>query len=425
VPILSFLHKDPGRIFVDYSESSDDGREALKRFRQKVSNGRLVNQWATGDELGRKVATSLSSEFHSNPRPGWIRGATTGLKQGDPSSHSPLVIGFVGALSGENKSLGTNMLNGIKLALEIWNETENEPKINLLSLDSKGSPDRAVGHRETLSSEKNLVGIVSGFSGETKALLHTLKSAGIAVLSPGASNPEIALNAEIFFRFVANDDSLAPGMARSLSGQGPSSVTIISDDSWYGEKLANQFAAATDLAIVEKVVLKPGSEVGLGELALQLSKDCPDVVFYGGYYEEAALLIRYLRENGCTSIFIAGDGVLDQEFIEMALGAAEASVVFATGCSVGADSGFYKNYVARFLEAPGIYSAEAYDAASALLKGIASGVRNGPEMTSFLRTVDFEGITKRIKFERNGELVGAPVYAYRVVNGRFEPMGEQ
>ena len=50
VPILSFS-----------SESSDDGREALKRFRQKVSNGRLVNHWATGDELANpSVFSSLA-----------------------------------------------------------------------------------------------------------------------------------------------------------------------------------------------------------------------------------------------------------------------------------------------------------------------------------------------------------------------------
>ena len=117
--------------------------------------------------------------------------------------------------------------------------------------------------------------------------------------------------------------------------------------------------------------------------------------------------------------------MLDQKFIEHAGGAAASSVVFATGCDIPAAPEFYDSYQTRFNETPGIYAAEAYDTATALILGIASGVQSRPEMTKFLKTVDFEGITKRIMFDNEGEPMGPPVYAYRVSNGRLESLGPQ
>jgi branched-chain amino acid transport system substrate-binding protein len=424
VPILSFLHKDPGRIFADHSESSDDGREALKRFRQKVSNGRLVNHWATGDELGRKVATSLSSEFHNNPRPGWIRGPsfpTVKVK----SEPSVVAVGFIAALSGENAALGMNMLKGIMLAIDSWNRAETKTKIELITADSKGDPTLAIEQISPLVAHKSLLAVISGFSAETKALLPRLNAANISVCSPGATNPKVASEADLFFRFIANDDSLAPGIARSLSDVGFASVTVLSDSSQYGEELANQFEAATDLEVLERLVIHDRTEASLVKLARRVSSMNPDVVFFGGYWAEAAIVVRSLRESKSQCVFVAGDGVLDQQFIELAGGAAVGSVVFATGCGITPESGFYDSYQIRFNETPGIYAAEAYDTATALILGIASGVESRPAMTKFLQAVDFEGITKRIMFDNEGEPIGAPVYAYRVSNGRFESLGPQ
>ena len=50
----------------------------------------------------------------------------------------------------------------------------------------------------------------------------------------------------------------------------------------------------------------------------------PDVVFYGGYYEQAGRLKKQLTDAGVKATFISGDGALDAGFVKAA-GAAGAT----------------------------------------------------------------------------------------------------
>ena len=42
----------------------------------------------------------------------------------------------------------------------------------------------------------------------------------------------------------------------------------------------------------------------------------PDVIYYGGYYEQAGRLKKQLTDAGVTATFISGDGTLDKGFID-------------------------------------------------------------------------------------------------------------
>lgn len=44
----------------------------------------------------------------------------------------------------------------------------------------------------------------------------------------------------------------------------------------------------------------------------------PEVLFYGGSYPEAILLTKQMREVGMKAVFVSGDGVWQQEYIDIA-----------------------------------------------------------------------------------------------------------
>lgn len=77
IPVLAFIHGDPGEIKSKYAELDPDARDKLERFRAKVADGRLVKFWKTAEELKAEVVLSLSQTIKTYPGVGWVRGNAT------------------------------------------------------------------------------------------------------------------------------------------------------------------------------------------------------------------------------------------------------------------------------------------------------------------------------------------------------------
>src|SRR5665647_192975 len=73
IPVLGFVHADPGSIPVDMSEINPEAREKLEAFSAKVM-GRMVKEYRTPDELASVVSRGLIRAMKQHPRPGWVRG---------------------------------------------------------------------------------------------------------------------------------------------------------------------------------------------------------------------------------------------------------------------------------------------------------------------------------------------------------------
>lgn len=71
--VIALLHEDPSKISLDKSEQNPELREQLIKFREKVSNGRLVRFWKNIDELPGIVALSLTKTIKMHPAIGWVR----------------------------------------------------------------------------------------------------------------------------------------------------------------------------------------------------------------------------------------------------------------------------------------------------------------------------------------------------------------
>ena len=71
-PIISFLHKDPGSIVANKTETSEDGKAKLQKFRSLVQN-RICKMWSSPPELGSVVSRSLIQLIKSSPAIGWVR----------------------------------------------------------------------------------------------------------------------------------------------------------------------------------------------------------------------------------------------------------------------------------------------------------------------------------------------------------------
>lgn len=73
IPVVGFLHSNPGELAVSKSERDSENIEALNKFRGLVQQ-KLCKYWKTEHELGAVVSRSLTQLIRRNPRVGWIRG---------------------------------------------------------------------------------------------------------------------------------------------------------------------------------------------------------------------------------------------------------------------------------------------------------------------------------------------------------------
>jgi branched-chain amino acid transport system substrate-binding protein len=237
----------------------------------------------------------------------------------------------------------------------------------------------------------------------------------------------------VFHRVLADDAAQAQGLVKYLSTEHAGKrIAIVHDNSEYGQGLAvNELAAQlaeTDLEIVATEAIDPDSD-DYSAAVNTVAAATPDIVFFGGYYEEAGTLARQLRDENVEALFLSADGALDQGFIEGAGDAAEGAQIscpcnLATENSEGPLADFATDFEERIGNAPGTYSTEAYDAANILMTGIEEGATDRAALLEYVEglTDVAYAISKDVVFAPNGNIEARGVFLFEVRDGEFAPL---
>lgn len=344
-------------------------------------------------------------------------GSTAADPAGDgKATCSNISIAMAGALTGPNAALGTNILNGLKLAVDQHNKANAGCQVTVKQFDTEGDPQKATQVAPQIVSDTSVIGLLGpAFSGETKATGPVFNQAGLLSLTASATNPGLTTNGwSNFFRGLGNDNSQGGAIASYMKDTlGFKKVCVVEDDSDYGIGLADvvtkTLGSVADSACAAKV--KTGDKDF--SATVQIIKDAaPDAVYYGGYYAEAAPLLSQLRSGGVTAAFASGDGTNDPEFVKQA-GDASKGAYLTCPCGPAPDK-FAADYKAMFSVAPGVYSVEAYDLGTIMLKGIDKGITTRADMVKFVASYDGTGLAKNYKWDSTGELASASTWVYQV-----------
>jgi len=339
-------------------------------------------------------------------------------------------IAFFGALSGGNAQLGINIRDGAKLAVDQYNAKHGDCKVSLTEKDSGGSPDQAPPLASALAQDNKVLGVVGpAFSGESKVADPVLSEAGVVIITPSATNPALATQGwKTFHRGLGNDASQGPAAARyikdTLKAQ---KVYVVDDASEYGKGLADEVKKTLGSAVVGSDVIQE-KQTDFGALVGKINAAQPDVIFHGGYYREGAPFLKQLRSTGSKAVYIGGDGVKDDGLVGGAGKEAAEGAVMTCPC-VPADKiegSFPADYKKATGRDPGTYSAEAFDAANILLKGIEAGNTTRSKLNDFVNKYEGQGVTTKFKFQANGEIdpASVAVWAYVVKDGKIVPQQE-
>jgi branched-chain amino acid transport system substrate-binding protein len=354
---------------------------------------------------------------------------TTGGGGGGGATCEGLTVASFQALTGEAAGLGEPIKNGYELAVNEFNEKNPDCQIKIQAEDSQGSPDVAPGLAKKLVDQADVVAVVGpSFSGESRNAGPAFAAAGLPTVSPSATAVDLAENGwDTFHRVLANDGVQGPGIVRYIKSEvNPQSVAVIDDASTYGKGLAEiVIQELGDLVTVTDTIDPEGSDYSAA--VTKVNSGNVDVMFFGGYYEAAGRLSKQLRDAGFEGQLVFGDGVKDPGYITAGGAATEDAIITCTCApaeSLPNGQAFVDAYTEAYGTAPGTYAAEAYDATNVILSGIAEGNQDRESLLEYINGVEFEGITKMVKFEENGNVSSQSVYAFRVVDGEIVGEGE-
>jgi branched-chain amino acid transport system substrate-binding protein len=339
-----------------------------------------------------------------------------------------LKIGFFGALTGDAAGLGIHMRNGTQLAIEQYNAENKDCQVKLEQYDSQGDPAKAPPLAQQAVGDAKVVGIIGpGFSGESEVADPIFDEAGLATITPSATRPSLSTKGwKIFHRGVGNDTSQGPAAGRYIKNVlKADKVYVVDDQSAYGAGLADEVKKVIGTpAGYDKIQVK---QTNFSAVVTKIKASGAKVLFFGGYYTEAGLLLKQLKGAGWQGTMVAGDGVNDANFIKVAGQQVAEGTILTCPCAPAtkAKGSFVTDYKTKFNTDPGTYADVSFDITRILLEGIKAGKTTRADLNTFVGGYSGTGSATGVtyKFESTGELDPAQVivWAFKVNAGQVVP----
>ncbi|SCL61475.1 amino acid/amide ABC transporter substrate-binding protein, HAAT family (TC 3.A.1.4.-) [Micromonospora eburnea] len=337
-----------------------------------------------------------------------------------------LKITFFGALTGDAANLGINIKDGAKLAVEQYNEKHADCKVELVEKDSQGDEKQAAGLAREVVKDSKVVGVIGpAFSGETEASGPIWEEAKLPIISPSATRTSLGDKGwKIFHRGLGNDASQGPAAAAYIKDVlKAEKVYVIDDQSAYGAGLADAVRGALGAAKVGDDKVDRNVTKDFNPVITKIKASGATAVFYGGYYQEAGLLVKQMRAAGVTATLVAADGVKDPAYIETAGKEQAEGTILTCPCQPASEAkgNFAESYKAKWGQEAGTYSDIAFDIAGIFLKGIDEGNTTKEKMLNYVNGVTYEGVANTYKFTDKGELDPQylKIWAYKVSGGEI------
>ena len=348
-------------------------------------------------------------------------------------SAKTLKIGSMSPLTGPYASDGTDIKNGVRAAIEVFEEAGGMPgydKIEFFPQDTACDPRQAVAAANKLINLE-VVGVVGAYcSSSTIPSSEVLDEEDIIMITPASTNEKVTdRGLPYMFRMCGRDDDQAPAAAKFMKeALGAKTIFIVDDKTTYSQGLADGVSKASKALGMEVV---NHEHVNQGDkdfsAVLTMAKQANADIFYMSLqgYSPAAMMTLQAKRLGMESQIVTQDAVFQPKYMDVAKEASQG--VYLTYGFTDESTPEYKAFEARYVPKYGkiaAYATYAYDSATALLYAIKAAGSTEPEkVKAELMKLDFQGVAKHIKFGPKGDS-GSSYIAYKVVDDKFVPYWE-
>lgn len=382
-------------------------------------------------------AAACSADAEDDEDPGMVE---PGYRVVTVQSGQAIKIGISTILSGDLLSLGEPIAQAAELAGKAV--TIRGFPVEFVRRDDLCTANGGASAAIQLI-DANVVAVVGPTcSGGVVEAQPAYEHAGITHISPSATalvltTPHGRPPFETFLRVTHNDRIQGKAQARfahdKLHAQ---TAYVVYDADVYASGLRDSFDAAFEDAGGELAGAPEAYEKGqtdFGSIITNIGHTDPDLVYFAGFYAEAIPFIQQLRQAMPDVLFLAGDGVRDDEFLAGAGDDAEGAYLSLP--SPVLEGSVFDDFAAAFQAAYGEaatdspFTAESYDAAKIIINAIEEvATLDGSnleidleELNQAIRDSSYDGAIGHIEFDEKGDNAGGetPVTLFRVEDGQF------
>jgi len=362
--------------------------------------------------------------------------AVGAMTYGTQAKADEITIAVAGPMTGDLAAFGEQLRRGSEMAVKDINAAGGVmgKQLKLEIGDDQCDPKQAVQVANDLV-KKGVVFVAGHFcSGSSIPASAVYGEEGILQMTPASTNPDFTEGAakngvKTVFRACGRDDKqgefAGPWLAKTYAGK---NVAILDDKSAYGQGLANE---------TEKNMNKAGMKTALRDTYTQKEKDFSaliskmkeakvDVVYIGGYHNDAGLMMRQARDQGFKADFVSGDALNTAEFWSISGPAGEGMRFSDAASAINLDSA--KNVVAQFRAdkyEPEGYTLSSYASVQAFAAAAAgTGGTDGAKMADWLRKNTVKTVIGDLSWDDKGDLTKVNYAWFLWHDGKYaqEPM---
>ncbi|MEP0323232.1 branched-chain amino acid ABC transporter substrate-binding protein [Bauldia litoralis] len=345
------------------------------------------------------------------------------------AAHADVTVAVVGPMTGPYAAYGEQMKTGA----DQWAADINKAggllgqKVVVDARDDGCDPEKAVTVAGELATEKVAIVIGHFCSGASIPASRVYATENIVQISPASTNPKFTDERPGVgvMRVAGRDDQQGQIAGEFLAWRfRDQNVAVIDDGSAYGKGLADETRRFMNEAGKTEVLSATfeNGQTDFSELVSKLKTANADAVYVGGYFPEAALIVKAMREQGMKTVLVSGDTFAADAYWDAAGDAAEGTLfTFSPDPRRGPDA---SSVVAEF-KAGGVdpegYVLFAYGALQAWAQAVdnADTVEFGPVVDA-LQKGTFRSVLGDFHFDDKGDVNLPSFVIYEWKDGSYD-----
>ncbi len=284
------------------------------------------------------------------------------------------------------------------------NET-NAVAVNVVIKDTSCDPDAAAKAMADFAKEGVVAVVGEVCSSATLAAAPVALQNRIPLISPASTSPKLNSAGAYTYRTIPDDDLSTQFAAKEMyNTYNVHKLAILHENDDYGNGTAAGLTTAMKAlggSIASDQSYAKDATDSTAQLTAIKNSGADGLFIVGSDLNNQILLKR--QELGMTLPTFGPEYFRSVDLLEAAGTSAEGLYIFAPS---NGTTDFAEKYQAQFKEAPPSYAAQAYDAVTAIMKGLQAGATDGASLKTQLDQITFDGVTGKIMFDKNGGVTG-------------------
>ncbi len=341
-------------------------------------------------------------------------------------------IGWIGPLSGANKTYGESAKRGVELALEEAGYKVGDLTVELIAGDDRSDSTEAVNLATKMMTQDRVAAIIgpvtSGSAIAVSAIAETYK---VPMITATATAPKVTVNDDgkrkpFVFRACFIDPFQGQAAANFASRElGLKRAAVFYDKgNDYTIGLAEAFRETFEANGGEVVAWQSYSseDTDFSAIMTNVAALKPDVLYLPDYYGRVSLIAKAAKDKGINVPMLGGDGwdSPDLDFATLAGGYFTAH--YSEQDQREAVQQFATRFQERYGERPDSFAALGYDAAKLLLGAIErAGSTDGEALRAALQsTQDFPAVGGQLSFDEWGNPIKSAALLQVQADGSYK-----